>query len=207
MNNAALSAIARYMGLEERPTAVQGHFGGAKGLWVLHPRDQTSTPKIWICLSQVKINLNFSNLHPAHSIFDLLAPPRVTLTSRLSRLTILNLAHNGVPTEAYVELMRETIEGEVKPLVQWTGPKAMALLWKVVEKVGGVAMKPALQRPIGTSRALGLVSRSFQDYVEGDEPNEPLEELAHEIAEQEGDGNGEKSVLYTVLRLRRPASH
>ncbi|PIL31184.1 RNA-dependent RNA polymerase [Ganoderma sinense ZZ0214-1] len=200
MNNAALSAIARHMALEERPTAVQGRFGGAKGLWVLHPRDQSSTPKIWIRESQVKIKLDFNDLHPAHSIFDLLAPPRVTLPSRLSRLTILNLAHNGVPKETFVELMRETIEAEVKPLVQWTGPKAMALLWKAIEKVGGVAMKRALQHAVGTSRAMGLVSRSFQDYIEGEEPNEPLEEIAQEIAEQEGEGNGEKSALYTALR-------
>ena len=132
MNNAALSAIARQMGLEERPTAVQGRFGGAKGLWVLHPRDQSPIPKIWIRESQVKINLDLNNLHPAHSIFDLLAPPRVTLPSRLSRLTILNLTHNGVLKETFVELMKETIEAEVKPLLQWTGLKAMALLWKAI---------------------------------------------------------------------------
>ncbi|KAM5539861.1 hypothetical protein V8D89_006364, partial [Ganoderma adspersum] len=200
MNNAALSAIARHMGLEERLTAVQGRFGGAKGLWVLHPRDQSPIPKIWIRESQVKIKLDFNNLHPAHSIFDLLAPPRVTLPSRLSRLTILNLAHNGVPKETFVELMKETIEAEVKPLVQWTGPKAMALLWKAIEKVGGVAMKRALQHAVGTSRALGLVSRSFQDYVDGEEPDEPLEELAKEITEQQGEDDGEKSALYTALR-------
>ncbi|KAI1785813.1 hypothetical protein LXA43DRAFT_1065551 [Ganoderma leucocontextum] len=142
------------MGLEEHPTAVQGRFGGAKGLWVLHPRDQ--------------------------SIFDLLAPPGVTLPSRLLRLTILTLMDNGVQNEIFVELMRETIE-EVKPLVQWTGPKAIALLWKAVKK------------------ALGLVSRSFQDYVGNDEPNKPLEGLAQEIVRLEGDGNGEKSALNVVL--------
>ncbi|KAI1786799.1 RNA dependent RNA polymerase-domain-containing protein [Ganoderma leucocontextum] len=200
MNNAALSAIARHMGLEERPTAVQGRFGGAKGLWVLHPRDQSSTPKIWIRESQVKIKLDMKTLHPAHSIFDLLAPPRVTLPSRLSRLTILNLAHNGVPKETFVDLMRHTIDEEVKSLVQWTGPKAMALLWKAVEKVGGVAMKRALQHAVGTSRALGLVSRSFQDYVDSDEPQEALEELAEEIAELEGDTSGDNTALYTALR-------
>lgn len=198
MNNAALSAIARHMSLDERPTAVQGRFGGAKGLWVLHPRDQSSTPKIWIRESQVKIKLDMHNLHAAHSIFDLLAPPRVTLPSRLSRLTILNLAHNGVPRETFVELMRETIEAEVKPLVQWDGPKAMALLWKAVEKVGGVAMKRALQHAVGTSRALGLVSRSFQDYLEGEEPSEALEGMAQGVVEMEEDGEG--SALYTALR-------
>ena len=58
INGAALSAIARQMGYEERPTAVQGRIGGAKGLWVLHPRQQSHTgvPKIWIRPSQRNIH-------------------------------------------------------------------------------------------------------------------------------------------------------
>ncbi|PIL37742.1 hypothetical protein GSI_01436 [Ganoderma sinense ZZ0214-1] len=49
------------------------------------------------------------------------------LPSRLSCLATLNLAHNWVPKETFVELMQETIEAEVKRLVQWEGAKAKAL--------------------------------------------------------------------------------
>ncbi|KAI1786473.1 hypothetical protein LXA43DRAFT_1065048 [Ganoderma leucocontextum] len=117
--------------------------------------------------SQVKIKLDFNNLHPAHSIFDLLVPPRVTLPIRLSRLTILSLMHNGMPKETFVELMRETIEEEV------------------------------------VKKALDLVSRSFQDYVESDEPNKALEELAQEIVKLEGDGNGEKTAMQTRMHCEK----
>ncbi|TBU58167.1 RNA dependent RNA polymerase-domain-containing protein [Dichomitus squalens] len=203
MNGAALSALAKQIGLEERPTAVQGRFGGAKGLWILHPREQSSNgaPKIWIRDSQVKVKLDLNNLHPAHTIFDLLAPPRVTLPSRLSKLTVLNLAYNGVPKETFVELMKDTIEEEVKPLTQWTGPKAMFLLWKAVERVGGVSMKRALQHALGTSRALGLIGRSMQDLVDrDDEPPEALEQLATETSDLGGDVSEETISTYTALR-------
>ena len=118
MNGAALSAIARQMGYEERPTAVQGRIGGAKGIWVLHPGEQSHTgvPKIWIRASQRKIS--YKKFGPGQLIFDLVQPPRVTLPSRLSRLTDLNLAHNGVPTETCVELMKETLDAEVTPLTE-----------------------------------------------------------------------------------------
>ncbi|RDX50511.1 hypothetical protein OH76DRAFT_1348782 [Lentinus brumalis] len=167
MNGAALCAIAKQMGLEERPTAVQGRIGGAKGLWVLHLRDQspTGTPKIWIRKSQVKIQLDLTpnKLHSAHRIFDLLAPPRVSVPSRLSRLTILNLSHNGVPVDVFEELMRDTLDAEVKALTDWSGSKAMLLLWRAVEKAGGVAMKRIMQHAQGTTRATGLTGRIRED--------------------------------------------
>ncbi|RPD82709.1 hypothetical protein L226DRAFT_35401 [Lentinus tigrinus ALCF2SS1-7] len=165
MNGAALCAIARQMGLEERPTAVQGRIAGAKGLWMLHFRDQSSTgiPKIWIRESQVKIQLDHDNVHPAHRIFDLLAPPRVSVPSRLSRLTILNLAHNGVSVDVFEELMRNTLDTEVKALTDWLGPKAMLLLWRAVDKAGGVAMKRIMQHAQGTTRATGLTGRIRED--------------------------------------------
>ncbi|PIL26488.1 hypothetical protein GSI_12246 [Ganoderma sinense ZZ0214-1] len=96
--------------------------------------------------------------------------------------------------------MRETIKAEVMPLLQWTGPKAMALLWKAIKKLGGVAMKRALQHAVGTSRQMGLLSRSFQDYIEDEDPNELLEDNAQEIAGREGGSNREKPALYMALR-------
>ena len=176
MNGAALCTIARHMGLEERPTAVQGRIAGAKGLWVLHPRDQSPTgvPKIWIRKSQVKINLDLSHLHEAHCIFDLLAPPRVSVPSRLSRLTILNLSHNRVPVNVFVELMRDTLDAEVKALTDWVGSKAMLCLWKAVDKAGGVAMKRIMQHAQGTTRATGLTGRIREgDSEESDDLVDP----------------------------------
>ena len=55
--------------------------------------------------------------------------------------------------------MKETLDEEVRPLAKWTGPKAMLLLWRTVEHVGGVTMKRALQHALGTERALSLSGR------------------------------------------------
>ncbi|KAM5539858.1 hypothetical protein V8D89_006361 [Ganoderma adspersum] len=169
INDAALSAIARHMGLKEWPTAVQGRFGGAEGLWVLHPEDQSSTPKIWIRESQVKIKLDFNNLHPAHSIFELLGVSRVT-PSRLSRAVILNLAHNGVPKETFVGLMKDMIDEEVKPLMEWSGPKAMLLLSKAIEslKIGRGWMKYELndQSPGSTAQPRRTIHNVVLDLLQ-----------------------------------------
>lgn len=205
MNGAALSAIARQMGYEERPTAVQGRIGGAKGLWVLHPRDQSPTgvPKIWVRPSQRKIE--YGATIAAQRIFDLLAPPRVTLPSRLSRLTILNLAYNGVRTATFVELMRETLEEEVRPLTQWAGPKAMLLLWRAVERAGGVAMKRVMQHALGTTRALGLTGRIKEDAETGDD-DDILEDAVKAFEEIMLDGDPEEIEDAAVAALRDPTT-
>ena len=169
MNRAGLIAIARMMGYTEPPTAVQGRIFGSKGLWVLHPLDHHSVdghpPMIWIRPSQQKVHLvsllhseDMAGIHPAHFIFDLVAPSRVTVATRLSRLTVLNFAHNGVPKSAFVRLMKDGLDREVSPLVQWDGPNAMSVLWYGVNKSTGASTQriqhylSSLQRAIGLSR-------------------------------------------------------
>ncbi|KAI0352282.1 hypothetical protein OH77DRAFT_1428830 [Trametes cingulata] len=201
MSGAALSEIGRRMGYATRPTAVQGRIAGAKGLWMLHPRDRdpAGTPKIWVRESQRKINLDFNNLHPAHRIFDLLAPPRVTLPSRLSRLTILNLAHNGVPTDVFVELMKETLDEQVRALTQWTRPQDMQLLWACVNRIGHVSAARIQQYALGASRALGLSGRIREDEFPSDEPSDPIEDLLDAAAEDVLLGDDESATLLAEL--------
>ncbi|CAA7264868.1 unnamed protein product [Cyclocybe aegerita] len=86
INHAALVLIVRTIGLESLPAGIQGRIDGSKGFWILHPADDSTTPKIWIRDSQNKIkNRSFDR---AHRIFDLLGPSRpshpIALTS-LSR--------------------------------------------------------------------------------------------------------------------------
>lgn len=197
MNGAALSAIGRRMGFSVRPTAVQGRIAGAKGLWVLHPRDRSpdALPKIWIRDSQTKIKLDFNRLHPAHRIFDLLAPPRVTLPSRLSRLTILNLSHNGLPTNTFVELMRETLEEQFQELTQWTRPQDMQLLWATVNRIGHVTASRVQQYALGASRALGLSGRIREDEFPSDEPPDMLGEFLGSAGDRELDEEESAALL------------
>ncbi|OBZ68489.1 putative RNA-dependent RNA polymerase SHL2 [Grifola frondosa] len=156
MNGAALTLIGKLLGLPERSTAVQGRIAGAKGLWLLHPTDQSPTaqPAIWTRPSQQKIKLPV--LGPAHLIFDQVAPARVTIPSRLSRLTIMNLSHNGVSTDIFVSMMTEVLKKEIDALVRWEGPNAMFLLWNTVNRLGFVLGQKLQRRMAGSLRALGF---------------------------------------------------
>ena len=165
INRAALVAIAENLGASEVPTAVQGRVFGAKGVWILHPHNhaEDEEPKIWIRPSQQKIKLTLSELgcsgsediHPAHLIFDLVAPSIVTVKTRLSRLTVVNLAHNGVPRGVFVNLMRENLLRELKPLTQWDPPYAMQLLLYYLDKGTGASSSRLQQFISGAQRVLG----------------------------------------------------
>lgn len=179
MNVAALMAIARYVGHAEMHVALQGRVLGSKGLWVLHPTDHApdSPPRIWIRPSQRKINLvdpaRFSaaalrGVHPANLIFDLVAAPKVSFPARLSRLTVLNMDANGIPTAVFVTLMESTLRAEIAALTTWTGPAAMQVLWHAVNKASGVTAGRLQRSVAGMQRALGLASR-FEDDLQADQ--------------------------------------
>ncbi|KAI0348335.1 hypothetical protein BDW22DRAFT_1350519 [Trametopsis cervina] len=164
MNRAALVAIAKNLGYADVPTAVQGRIFGAKGLWALHPYDLTEAvkPRIWIRPSQIKVKLvdNISSLelhkvHAAHFIFDLVAPSQISLGTRLNRLTVVNLAHGGVPKKAFVDLMKASLDREVTPLTQWQGEGAMQVLWYAVNQTTRVSSTRLQQFVSGAQRALG----------------------------------------------------
>ncbi|OSD01194.1 hypothetical protein PYCCODRAFT_1392370 [Trametes coccinea BRFM310] len=200
MNGAALSAIGQRMGFSGRPTAVQGRIEGTKGVWVLHPRDHDphATPKIWTRDSQRKIVLDHSKLDAAHCIFDLVAPPRVILPSRLSRLTVMNLSHNGVPKDVFVQLMQETLEKQVRELTQWTRPQDMQLLWEKINRLGHVTASRIQQYALGASRALGLSGRIREDEFPSDEPADPITELLDVIG-AEGLSDEEAATLLSEI--------
>lgn len=173
INRAALVAIAQHIGLTEVPTAVQGRVFGAKGVWILHPHNHLEKePKIWIRPSQLKIKLyksddldvsELQDLHPAHFIFDLVAPSIVTLKTRLNRLTVVNLAHNGVPRDVFVNLMQENLENELKPLTRWDCQYAMPLLSFYADKSSGASSSRLQQFISGAQRALGHSRKREKD--------------------------------------------
>ncbi|OCH92984.1 hypothetical protein OBBRIDRAFT_863326 [Obba rivulosa] len=161
MNAAALHQIAAYFGRETPITAVQGRIAGAKGMWLLHPEDHDlhAPPTIWIRDSQRKIHHAESSLTRAQLIFDLVATPRLTFPSRLSKYTVLNLAHNGVPKDIFTKLMREGLEAEIAPLVEWSRPGAMHILYDAVDHAGHVTASRVQKLAVGLTRALGLSGR------------------------------------------------
>lgn len=159
INSAALKLISKNLGYTDRPTAVQGRICGSKGLWLLHPEPGSDEPKIWIRRSQQKVKFGdhaFPGLNLAHYIFDIVAPSSIKTPTRLSKHTIINLAHNGVPAFVFANLMRSGLESELTPLMQWDGPHANKLLWNAVDKVTKTMFGMMQESASGFQRALGL---------------------------------------------------
>ncbi|GJE86474.1 RNA dependent RNA polymerase [Phanerochaete sordida] len=182
MNGAALMQIGKWMGFGSPPTAVQGRILGSKGVWLLHPTDRApdAPPRIWIRPSQRKIRLlpvyttdTLKTLHRAHRIFDLVMPSRSTVPARLSRLTIVNLAHNRVPTHILSTLMEDGLRAEVEGLTQWHGAGALPLLWHAVNKASGTSFQRLRRTAAGIQRALGLTRRRNEEDDE-DEDAAPM---------------------------------
>ncbi|CAE6358411.1 unnamed protein product, partial [Rhizoctonia solani] len=88
LNYTALKAVQENMAWENFPTCIQARIGGAKGLFMLHPRhrDPSEEPSIWLTSSQVKIQLNPNKekWSPVHYVLDVLSG---SLTPESSSIT------------------------------------------------------------------------------------------------------------------------
>jgi RNA-dependent RNA polymerase len=198
INGAALTLIARRLGLPSRPTAVQARVAGAKGLWILHGEDRSPTepPRIWIRDSQRKIKLPSLEAGSAHVIFDLVSQStRITVPGHLNSQTITNLAENGVHSEVIQELMHAGLTEVFTSLTQWDGAGAMPLLWNTINNMGRVTRTRLQRIAHGLSRAIGLANRFEMD----------REDDGDDDSEEEGpslDSNDiDKSLHGTVLAL------
>ena len=168
VNGSALLKITQHMGLPHRPTAFQARIAGAKGMFLLNPADDSpdSPPTIWIRSSQKKINHHpFADpsvlLNRALLILDFLNPSRVTVGTRLSTYSILNLSHNGVPIDVLEALIRKDLAEEITPLTRWD--ESMIPLAKAVSRAGRITGS-RLQRYAGvSSRAHGFISEFHKD--------------------------------------------
>ena len=87
----------------------------------------------------------------------------MTFPARLNRLSILNLAHNGVPNDIFVRLMDEGLREEVNALRRWEGEHAMESLWTAVDIACGVTSSRLQRLAAGLQRALGLAGRETDD--------------------------------------------
>ncbi|KAF8555107.1 hypothetical protein OG21DRAFT_1411391 [Imleria badia] len=215
INGAALTQIMRIMKYSIRPTAVQGRFGGSKGMWLLHFDSHEQHPdgpaKIWIRSSQTKINQGEAiKLGRAQRIFDLLAPSRVIGPARLSSQTLINLSFNGVSHQILKKLMAEGLEEEVKSFMDWTHPHSMILVWKAVERAGSVVVSRLRRLLSGQARALGLGQlRPLDDQGQEDEEEDghldhlqPPTDIGHKKA------SGQPVTLHeTVLELLQSGFH
>lgn len=162
INATALKLLTQRFGYTSMPTAVQGRIAGAKGLWILHPKDTSPVPKIWIRDSQRKIT--YPSLDRAHRILDLLHVSNsspMTSNFNLSKQSVLNLWYNGVRSETLANLMKTGLEESIKQLTDWKRPLDMVHLWNAISKNGGVVASRLARLSAGKSRALGFSGREW----------------------------------------------
>ncbi len=190
INQAALVAINIRINKASLPVAIQGRIAGAKGLWLLHPNDDSSEYKIWIRDSQNKIK--FPKLDRAHRIFELVAASQPSTSISISRQSIVNLSYNGVPDKILMAYLEKGLTEEIEPLVNWDRPKAALHLWYAINTTGAVARTRLARVTAGISRALGLTRRQWKDADDG-EVEDDLEMLFDEANNSTYTGRNEYS--------------
>ncbi|KAJ7146501.1 RNA dependent RNA polymerase-domain-containing protein [Mycena epipterygia] len=167
LNRAAALKISARLKYERVPVAYQGRIAGSKGLWIIHPDNDSPEPRIWIRDSQKKIQLR--RLLRAHRIFDLLAVSGPSSSLNLSSQSIVILANNGVPVEVFCSLQEEGLKALIKPLMDWNRLHATAYLWDAINNIGNVTRCRLQRLAAGASRALGFEKRAFDDADNGQE--------------------------------------
>lgn len=171
MNRTALDLVAQRAGWPEFRCAVQGRFGGSKGVWMLHPNHQLpddSPPRIWVRESQKKITHNPSSgpndgRSRAYFIFDLVAPTRLVFPSRLNKQVIINLSSNGVPTSVFAEMLEAAVQKDFEDLTTWEGEEAMEFLLSNVMRLGSISGIRAMRKAGTMARVQGLRGREIED--------------------------------------------
>jgi hypothetical protein len=157
-----------------------GRIAGSKGMFIIHPQDESLEPRIWIRESQRKIVLR--RLYRSHRIFDLLSTSGPSSSSSLSAQSIIILSNNGVPAEVFRVLQEQGLKDLITPLLDWNREKATAYLWDAIDRVGNVTRSRLQRLAAGASRALGFEKRVFDEDSRSDENPEcdlDLRELPH----------------------------
>ncbi|KAJ7696807.1 RNA dependent RNA polymerase-domain-containing protein [Mycena rosella] len=174
INRAAALKISARLKYERPPVAYQGRIAGSKGMWIIHPSDESPEPRIWIRSSQRKIVLG--RLLRAHRIFDLLAVSRPSPSLHLSAQAIVILANNGVPAQVFCALQEQGLKDLIAPLLDWHRPHATAYLWDAINVTGNVKRSRLQRLAAGASRALGFEKRAkFGDDDKMEESNGDLD--------------------------------
>ncbi|KAJ7646908.1 RNA dependent RNA polymerase-domain-containing protein [Roridomyces roridus] len=165
INRAAVLKICVQMKYERPPVAFQGRIAGSKGMWLVHPDDESPEPMIWVRDSQRKIRFQADqSLRRSHRIFDLLSAPGPSSSLTLSAQAITILAHNGVPATVFCSLQEQGLKDLIMPLIQWgPGPYAPAYLWNAINTVSKVTRVRLQTLASGASRALGFEKRPFRE--------------------------------------------
>lgn len=110
----AMKIVMGCQATDELPCAIQGRIAGAKGIWIIAPDLDFSTGNyIEIRKSQDKFKTGLpqddASLDPLHYTFDLVKNSVCIYPSNLNTQFIQTLSSNGVPTQVFIEILKEYI--------------------------------------------------------------------------------------------------
>ncbi|KAH9838676.1 RNA dependent RNA polymerase-domain-containing protein [Rhodofomes roseus] len=183
-----LRALTQQLGWLDIPTAVQMRLAGAKGLLLTDPAHTMPNTPFHISLrpSQIKIDLSGlgNPIDPAMLTIDIIKPSRLSTPSRLSEETIINLAENGVPLQAFVKLMKDDLQARVDGLTQWTSPASVFSLYRNVGIAESVTTQRLVREAAGTARAKGYTSRDVDEGKDEALDEDGLDNLDDVLKEQ-----------------------
>lgn len=159
-----------------------------KGLLVDDGRNTDEFGYVGLTPSQAKIIFpEGAEIDPAHRIIDVLRASHAKAPCRLSVETIINLADNDVPKEAFVELLKQSLTELIEPLLDWESPGAMRALWCNVCRLGGVMAARRAREDAGAARAKGFSERGADELQSEDEDEFDLTEQTQRSSAWWGD--------------------
>ena len=101
--------IAKALGLDCIPSAVQGRFDGAKGMWIVD--GESNDDEIWIGITQNQRKLlRQKTTDVAHQYLDVLNVPEVSTPMYLNKQSTIILAHNGVGCKPIADLLEVQLQ-------------------------------------------------------------------------------------------------
>ena len=100
---------------------------------------------------------------------DVLRTSHTKVPCRLSVETIINLGENGVTIDRFLELLRQSLQELVEPLLDWDSPDAMINLWCTVRRLGGVMAARRAREAKGQARVMGYSERDAEETEMEDE--------------------------------------
>ncbi|RXW15101.1 hypothetical protein EST38_g10748 [Candolleomyces aberdarensis] len=138
-----------------------------KGLLVEDIGDDSDDPVIYLAPSQIKIKYLASDDDPAHRAIDVLRASHLKTPCQLSSELVVNLAENGVPLQAFVDLLRASLDEAISPLLDWD--RDLGEFWRDIQHRGGVLnARLARERP-GIARVQGWSERDAVEQNNDDE--------------------------------------
>lgn len=147
-----------------------------QGLLIEHSADYSDEPTVCLTPSQRKVI--YPNPKPGEELdraflaIDVLRASHLKTACRLSSEIIVNLAENGVPKRAFVDLLENDLKQILAPFLDWNSHDALPRMWVALERRGGVIASRRARAQPGMARLKGYSEREVDDNEPSDNGRE-----------------------------------